>query len=81
MDGIDIPIPVVHLAGKPCGLVQLCERCGEVLTDSRNIMVIGEWTPSFWREGPVSIYDGNPSMRTAGREPNGVDCVRQSTPC
>jgi hypothetical protein len=45
---------MIHKAGKPDGLVQRCEICGEILLSYKNVSGIGNWTPSFW-EGYVEI--------------------------
>jgi hypothetical protein len=73
-------IPIVHVAGPVDDLVQRCARCGQVLTDYRNTMGVGNWSPSWWAEGQISVYEGNPSHFVAGREPDGVDCLPQERP-
>lgn len=39
---------VIHLAGKPDGLVQKCVRCGHVLQDYTNAQSVGDWKPVWW---------------------------------
>lgn len=68
--------PVVHQAGEPDGLVQRCSRCGYVITDNRNVMVLESDKSGlcFWAAGPVTVWEGNPTQFAAGVFDNAVAC-------
>ncbi len=67
---------VIHEAGEPMGLVQKCIRCGMILSDYRNMVSAGPWSPSWW-QGTVTIYPSNPQMLSAGRGDNATQCLEE----
>ena len=53
---------MIHVAGPMIDWVQVCERCGEVLSDYRNSMYPeGTPSPSGWTEGAhIEVLTWNP---------------------
>jgi hypothetical protein len=55
---------VEHLAGKPTGLIQCCERCNMVLIDYINADVVASFADAysrslrFWQPGAHVYTDG-----------------------
>jgi len=68
---------MIHQAGEMTRGLQLCERCGEVLTDYRNAMVpVGTPPLRGWAVGAsIEVITGNP--RYSGVTDATPDC--QST--
>ncbi len=58
---------VIHLAGSPVGAIQKCARCGMVLQDYTNAVVVGDFFPIWW-DGSVEVGPG--SFGTTTDEPN-----------
>ena len=67
---------ILHMAAEPDGLVQKCSRCGYMLADNRNVMVLSsdDSGPGFWQEGPVTVWPGNPTQLAAGGHDNAIPC-------
>lgn len=66
---------MIHVAGiLDLEGVQRCERCGEILTDYRNSMVVfGSPALQGWENGAhVEVITGNP--RYSGLTDDDVDC-------
>lgn len=57
-------MPEIHVAGPMTGLVQQCSRCGEILSDYRNAMILeGDPPPRGWADGAhVEITRGFPTQ-------------------
>lgn len=54
---------VVHRAGRPEGGVQVCDRCGAILIDYRNTMILtsdarDDRSPAWWGVGSFIGTDG-----------------------
>ena len=58
-------VGIIHLAGPPIGDTQKCVRCGYELSVA---------PMSFWAQGPVTVWEGNPRHLSALADPDAVEC-------